>query len=135
MASLNRVVLIGNLTRDPELRFTPSGVSVASFGLAVNRPWKNSEGQQQTDFFRIVAWRKLAELCVEYIKKGSPVAVEGRLQSRTWETQEGQKRNTVEIVAENVQFLGRRQESFEDTEEPSEAKEEESDVSDEDIPF
>lgn len=109
MASLNRVILIGNLTRDPELRFTPSGSPVANFGLAVNRTYTNKQGEKvdNVDYFNIVAWAKLAELCSEYIRKGSPIAVEGRLQSRSWETTEGQKRSTVEVVAENVQFLGK----------------------------
>lgn len=107
MASLNRVVLIGNLTRDPEIRSTPDGTSVANLGIAVNRPWTNKQGERTTDFFNIVAWRKLAELCGQYLSKGSPVAIEGRLQSRSWETAEGQKRSTVEIVADNVQFLSR----------------------------
>jgi single-strand DNA-binding protein len=109
MASLNRVILIGNLTRDPELRFTPSGSPVAGFGLAVNRAYTNKQGErvENVDYFNIVVWAKLAELCAEYIHKGSPVALEGRLQSRSWETEEGQKRSTVEVVAENVQFLGR----------------------------
>lgn len=109
MASLNRVILVGNLTRDPELRFTPNGSAVAGFGLAVNRTYTNKQGEkvQNVDFFNIVVWAKLAELCNEYIHKGSPVALEGRLQSRSWETDEGQKRSVVEVVAENVQFLGR----------------------------
>ena len=109
MASLNRVILIGNLTRDPELRFTPSGSPVAGFGLAVNRVYTNKQGEkvENVDYFNIVVWAKLAELCAEYIHKGSPVAVEGRLQSRSWETEDGQKRSAVEIVAENVQFLAR----------------------------
>jgi len=109
LASLNRVILIGNLTRDPELRFTPSGSQVASFGLAVNRTYTNKQGErvENVDFFNIVVWAKLAELCGEYIRKGSPVAIEGRLQSRSWETEDGQKRSAVEVVAENVQFLGR----------------------------
>lgn len=109
MASLNRVILIGNLTRDPELRFTPTGSPVAGFGLAVNRVYTNKQGEkvENVDYFNIVVWAKLAELCAEYIHKGSPIAVEGRLQSRSWETEDGQKRSTVEIVAENVQFLAR----------------------------
>lgn len=113
MASLNRVILIGNLTRDPELRYTPGGSPVANFGLAVNRSFTNKQGEkvESVDYFNIVAWAKLAELCAEYIRKGSPVAVEGRLQSRSWETNEGQKRNTVEVIAENVQFLGRPSDS------------------------
>lgn len=110
MASLNRVVLVGNLTRDPDIRSTPNGTSVTNFGLAVNRRWTNKQGEKVdgVDYFNIVAWGKLAELCGEYIKKGSPVALEGRLQSRSWETEDGQKRSVVEIVAENVQFLGGR---------------------------
>ncbi|MDI6892862.1 MAG: single-stranded DNA-binding protein [Actinomycetota bacterium] len=109
MASLNRVVLIGNLTRDPELRFTPSGTSVANFGIAINRRRTNRQGERVdgVDYFNVVVWGRLAELCNEYIGKGAPVAIEGRLQSRSWETQDGQKRSTVEVVAENVQFLGR----------------------------
>jgi single-strand DNA-binding protein len=109
MASLNRVILIGNLTRDPELRFTPGGSAVAGFGLAVNRTYTNKQGEkvENVDFFNIVVWAKLAELCSQYLKKGSPAAIEGRLQSRSWETEQGQKRSTVEVVAENVQFLGR----------------------------
>lgn len=126
MAGLNRVVLIGNLTRDPELRSTPSGVPVTTLGLAVNRRWTNKVGErvESTDYFNIVAWSKLAELCSQYLKKGSPIAVDGRLQSRSWETEEGQKRSKVEIVAENIQFLGRREASstFEDTSLPSENK-------------
>lgn len=108
MAGLNRVVLVGNLTRDPQLRYTPSGTSVANFGIAVNRR-RTRQGEQinEVDFFNVVTWGKLAELCSNYIAKGSPVALEGRLQSRTWETEDGQKRTAVEIVAENVQFLGR----------------------------
>lgn len=109
MASMNRVVLLGNLTRDPELRSTPSGTSVANFGLAVNRRWTNRQGEKVdgVDYFNIVVWGKLAELCSDYIRKGSPVALEGRLQSRTWETEVGQKRSVVEVVAENIQFLGK----------------------------
>lgn len=108
MASLNRVVLVGNLTRDIDLRSTPSGKSVTTLRIAVNRRWKKESGEtvDNADYFNVVAWGKLAELCNEYIGKGSPIAVDGRLQSRSWETQEGQKRATVEVVAENIQFLG-----------------------------
>ena len=149
MASLNRVVLIGNLTRDPELRTTPSGTSVATLGIAVNRRWTNQQGEKvdNTDFFNIVAWGKLAELCSEYIRKGSPIAVDGRLQYRTWETPEGQKRSKVEVVAENVQFLGRPREArgeFTGTAEevstpeapkPAEGATAGSDVEESDVPF
>jgi len=105
--ALNRVVLVGNLTKDPELRSTPDGASVATLRLAVNRPWANKQGKREADFFTVIAWRKLAELCGQYLSKGSPVAIDGRLQSRNWETSDGQKRFAVEVVADNVQFLSR----------------------------
>ncbi|MDD2620069.1 MAG: single-stranded DNA-binding protein [Syntrophomonadaceae bacterium] len=98
---LNRVVLIGRLTRDPELRYTPSGTAVATFTLAVGRKFKRDE----TDFIPIVTWTKLAEHCANYLSKGRLVAVEGRIQVRTYETQEGQKRWVTEVVAEDVRFL------------------------------
>lgn len=110
MANMNRVILMGNLTRDVELRQTPSGSTVGSFGIAINRSYtKDGEKVENTDFFNVVVWAKLAELCNEYISKGSPIALEGRLQSRSWETEDGQKRSVVEVVAENVQFLGNKQ--------------------------
>ncbi len=107
MASLNKVFLIGNLTRDPELRYIPSGSAVATFTVAVNRVYKTQTGEkkEQVSFIRIVVWGRRAEVCGEYLSKGSPVFVEGRLQSRDWEAQDGQKRNTIEVVADNIQFL------------------------------
>jgi single-strand DNA-binding protein len=106
-ANLNKVLLIGNLTRDPELRYIPSGSAVATFTVAVNRVYKDQAGEkkEQTSFIRVVVWGRRAEVCGEYLSKGSPVFVEGRLQSRDWETQDGQKRSTVEVVADNIQFL------------------------------
>ena len=106
-ANLNKVLLIGNLTRDPELRYIPSGSAVATFTVAVNRVYKDQSGEkkEQTSFIRVVVWGRRAEVCGEYLSKGSPVFVEGRLQSRDWQTQDGQKRNTVEVVADNIQFL------------------------------
>ncbi|MFA5143391.1 MAG: single-stranded DNA-binding protein [Candidatus Omnitrophota bacterium] len=106
-ASLNKVLLIGNLTRDPELRYIPSGSAVATFTVAVNRVYKDQAGEkkEQVSFIRVVVWGRRAEVCGEYLSKGSPVFVEGRLQSRDWETQDGQKRSTVEVIADNVQFL------------------------------
>ncbi|MDD5135873.1 MAG: single-stranded DNA-binding protein [Candidatus Omnitrophica bacterium] len=106
-ANLNKVLLIGNLTRDPELRYIPSGSAVATFTVAVNRVYKDQAGEkkEQVSFIRVVVWGRRAEVCGEYLSKGSPIFVEGRLQSREWETQEGQKRSTVEVVADNVQFL------------------------------
>ena len=107
MASLNKVFLIGNLTRDPELRYIPSGSAVATFTVAVNRVFKSQTGEkkEQTSFIRVVVWARRAEVCGEYLSKGSPVFVEGRLQSREWEGQDGQKRSAVEVVADNIQFL------------------------------
>ncbi|WP_048601613.1 single-stranded DNA-binding protein [Rubeoparvulum massiliense] len=102
---INRVVLVGRLTRDPELRYTPSGVAVATFTLAVNRTYKNAQGEREADFINIVVWRQLAELCANYLKKGRQAAVDGRLQTRSYENNEGRKVYVTEVVAENVQFL------------------------------
>jgi single-strand DNA-binding protein len=109
MASLNRVLLIGNLTRAPELRYTPSGMAVSDLRLAVNRGYTTQGGEkrEETSFLTVVVWGKQAETCNEYLDKGSPILVEGRLQTRDWETKDGQKRNVVEVVADRVQFLGR----------------------------
>jgi single-strand DNA-binding protein len=109
MANLNRVFLMGNLTRDPELRYIPSGTAVATFTVASGRVYTLASGEkrEETCFVRVVAWSRQAELCGEYLSKGSPVFVEGRLQSRSWETPEGQKRSTLEVVAQNIQFLSR----------------------------
>jgi single-strand DNA-binding protein len=108
MANLNRVFLMGNLTRDPELRYIPSGQAVTTFSLAINRVYtQNGERKEDTSFVRIVTWARLAETCGQYLKKGSPAFIEGRLQSRSWETQDGQKRSTMEVVASSVQFLNR----------------------------
>lgn len=104
----NRVILIGRLTRDPELRYTPNGVAVASFTLAVDRNYKNSKGEKETDFIPCVVFRQLAELCANYLAKGKLAAVDGRLQIRFYETQDGQRRWVTEVVAENVRFLSPR---------------------------
>lgn len=106
---LNRVILIGRLTADPELRYTPTGLPVASFRLAVDRP-KNQAGEKQTDFVNIVAWRQQAEFAANYLNKGRLVAIEGRLQIRQWTTQDGQRRTTAEVVCDRVQGLDRRKE-------------------------
>jgi len=105
--SFNQVILMGNLTRDPELRQTPNGHSVASFGLALNRSYKGADGNwlEATDFIDIVAWGPLGERVTQYLTKGRPCLVNGRLQSRSWE-QDGQKRSKVEVVAQDVTFLG-----------------------------
>ncbi len=101
----NHVTIIGNLTRDPELRFTPSGAAVANFGLAVNRRWRNqqtNEWEEQVSFFDIVCWRELAENVAESLTKGSRVMVSGRLDQRSWETDNGEKRSKVEVVADEI---------------------------------
>ncbi|MDQ4063756.1 MAG: single-stranded DNA-binding protein [Actinomycetota bacterium] len=110
MVSFNRVVLAGNLTRDPELRFTNNGIPVCGFGIAVNRVRSKSE---EVDFFDITAWRELGETIANYKKKGDPILVEGKLQYRTWEAQDGSKRSKVDVVADNIQFLGGRGEGGE----------------------
>lgn len=107
---MNHIVLIGRLTRDPELRYTPNGVAVANFTLAVDRPVANQQSEREADFIRIVAWQKQAEVCANYLKKGRLVAVEGRLQIRNYETQDGQKRQAAEVIANRVQFLERARE-------------------------
>lgn len=106
---VNRVLLTGRLTRDPEVRYTPSGHAVATLALAVNRPYKDQAGawQEETCFLSVVVWDRQAELAGEQLKKGSAVFVEGRLTSRSWETPEGQKRQVLEVRADRVQFLDR----------------------------
>ena len=110
MASVNRVILIGNLGRDPELRYTAGGQPVASFSVATNERWNDREGktQERTEWHRIVVWGKQGENCANYLQKGRTVYIEGRLQTREWEDKEGQKRQTTEVVAQTVQFLDRR---------------------------
>lgn len=101
----NRVILIGRLTKDPELRYTTNGTGVASFTLAVDRNFKSSNGEKETDFINIIAWRNLGERCSEYLSKGKLAAVEGRLQLRNYEGQDGVKRTVAEVVADDVRFL------------------------------
>ena len=107
MASLNKVLLIGNLTKDPELRYTPNGTAVANLRIAVNRKFKDRTGELKEDtcFVTVTAWDKQAEICKQYLKKGSPIFVEGILQSRSWDTPDGQKRSTIDVRAERIQFL------------------------------
>jgi single-strand DNA-binding protein len=109
---LNHIVLIGRLTKDPESQYTPSGIALAKFSIAVDRPTKNPEtGERETDFFDIVAWRRTAEFVTQYMTKGRLVAVEGRLQIRSWIAQDGTKRKAAEIIADNVQGLDRPKEA------------------------
>jgi len=146
MASLNKVMLIGNLGADPELRYTPSGAAVASFNIATKDQWTSKEGEKQerTEWHRIVAWRRLGEICGEYLHKGSLVYVEGSLQTRDWEDRDGNKRRTTEIVAWRMQMLDRAGKSGEavsteerfPTEEPVEATPlAEPEEPEDDIPF
>lgn len=102
---LNRSILVGRLTKDPDLRYTPSGVAVATFTLAVNRNYKNANGEQETDFINIVVWRKPAENVANYVKKGSLVGIDGRIQTRYYDGQDGKRVYITEVVAESVQFL------------------------------
>jgi len=110
MPNYNRVLLMGNLTRDPELRYTPNGSPVANLRIAINRTYRTQSGEQKEEvcYVGIIAWGKQAESCSEYLTRGSPVFVEGRLQSRAWETEDGQKRSVLEVVAERIQFLGKK---------------------------
>ena len=107
MPSINKIIVIGNLGRDPDMRFTPTGTPVTSFGVATNRKYTTSEGEQkeETEWFTIVTWNKLAERCNQYLTKGQLIYVEGRLHSRTWDGQDGQKHFVNEIIASQVTFL------------------------------
>ena len=109
MPNLNKVLLMGNLTKDPELRYTSSGAPVANLRMAVNRVYQSKTGEKKEDvcFITVVVWQKQAEAAGEYLKKGDPLFVEGRLQSKSWETEDKQKRTTIEVVAERIQFLSR----------------------------
>ncbi len=108
MAGINKVILVGRLGKDPEVRYTPSGVAVANFSIATSEEWKDKDtGQKQerTEWHRIVAWRRLGEICGEYLRKGKQVYIEGRIQTKSWEDREGNTRYTTEIVAQNMQML------------------------------
>ncbi|CAM4435707.1 MAG: single-stranded DNA-binding protein [Paenibacillus macerans] len=102
---LNRVILIGRLTRDPELRYTPSGVAVTQFTIAVDRPFTSQGGEREADFIPVVTWRQLAETCANYLRKGRLTAVEGRIQVRNYENNEGRRVYVTEVIADNVRFL------------------------------
>jgi len=134
---LNRIILIGRLAQDPELRYTPAeGVAVATFSLAVERPFANQKGEKEVDFIRIVVWRKQAENCANYLSKGRLAAVEGRLQLRSYEDRDGIKRTIAEVVASSVTFLdGRKDISGGRDREASLNDEESFDVRDDDVPF
>ncbi len=141
MAGVNKVILVGRLGKDPEIRYMPSGVTVANFVIATSEEWKDREtGQKQerTEWHRIVAWRRLGEICGEYLRKGIQVYIEGKLQTRSWDDRDGNKRYTTEIVAQNMQILtpaankGARPES---TEEGGMPYDEPITIPEDDIPF
>jgi single-strand DNA-binding protein len=137
---VNKVILIGNLGSDPETRTTPSGTKVATFNLATNEGWTGKDGtrQERTEWHRIVAWGKLADICEQYLRKGRQVYIEGRLTTRSWEDKQGGQRKTTEIVAQTMQMLGGRApgeaEAAEETEAPEFAAETVK-VDDDDLPF
>ncbi len=119
----NRIVLIGRLTRDPELRYTPAGQAVASFSIAVDRPFKSQNGEKQTDFIDVVTWRKVAEQVGQYLSKGRLVALEGRLQIRSYDDRNGIRRKAAEVVANTVRFLDGRKQTAEAEDEAGTAEE------------
>jgi single-strand DNA-binding protein len=141
---LNKVILIGNLGRDPEVRYTPGGLAVANFSMATSETWTNKEGEKETrtEWHRIVAWGKLGEICGEYLSKGKQVYIEGRIQTREWEDKEGNKRYTTEIIALQMLMLGSRESADEPRTSPSSDMETSnlpgppiSKTKDDDIPF
>jgi single-strand DNA-binding protein len=145
LADLNRVFMVGRLTKDPELRQTTNGTSVANFTIALNRRYKSATGEwkDEATYAGVVAWQKLAELCKQYLAKGRAVLVEGKLQNRNWETEDGQKRSTIEIRADRIEFLDREaRTSFgtgapgsETSPEPVHGEEPALSKSDDDLPF
>ena len=112
---LNRAVIVGRLTRDPDLRYTPNGVAVANFTVAANRPFKNQQGEQEADFINCVAWRNQAENLANYMKKGSLIGVDGRIQTRSYDNKEGNRVFVTEVLTENIQFLEPRSKNEERT--------------------
>jgi single-strand DNA-binding protein len=124
---LNKVMIIGNLGRDPEMRYTPSGKPVTTFSVATSRTWSTSDGEkrEETEWFNVVAWSSLAEICKQYLSKGQQVYIEGRLQTRHWDDQEGNKHTSVEIVANEMIILSERRETGESSTEAESIDEEE----------
>ena len=135
--SLNKVMIIGNVGRDPEMRYTPDGKAQAKFSVAVSRVWTNQEGErkEETEWFNVVAWDKLAEICGNYITKGQKVYVEGRLQTRTWEGQDGQKHKSIDVVARDVVFMSSRTKTSAPDEEPALATPGGGEIEPNDLPF
>ncbi len=116
---MNKVILIGRLTRDPELRYTGSNTPVATFSLAVNRSFTNQNGEREADFINCVVWRKLAETVKNYLSQGSQVAVEGRIQTRNYDDQNGQRRYVTEVVVENIDFVGTKRDNSQSSNQPN----------------
>lgn len=140
---LNRVILIGRLTKDPELRYTPAGVAVTQFTLAVDRPFTSQGGEREADFIPVVTWRQLAETCANYLRKGRLTAVEGRIQTRNYENNEGKRVYVTEIIADNVRFLESGNSRNQSSPPPSEPNNKDPfsddgkpiDIADDDLPF
>ena len=130
---MNKLIIVGNLTKDPELSETPSGISYAKFTVAVSRNYTNSDGERETDFFDITAWRERAELCVKYLKKGSKVGIVGSVQFRTYEDDDGNKRKITEIKVDEIEFLTPKSSSEEAK--PSKKVKPQLEETDEDLPF
>ncbi|HLE08033.1 MAG TPA: single-stranded DNA-binding protein [Thermodesulfobacteriota bacterium] len=137
MAGVNKVILVGNLGKDPEIRYTPGGVAVANFTLATSENWTSKEGKKETktEWHRIVAFGRLAEICGEYLNKGKQVYIEGKIQTRQWEDKDGNKRYTTEIVANTLQMLGRAEKAEEAAPAGMPAAEEPPATETDDIPF
>ncbi len=134
---LNKVMIIGHLGKDPEMRYTPSGRPVTTFTVAVSRSWNSADGERhaETEWFNVVAWGNLAEICKQYLTKGQQVYVEGRLQTRRWDDKEGQKHTSVEIVANEMMMLGDRRDANHATSDESLAAEGEVVAPDDEFPF
>ena len=132
---MNNVVLIGRLVRDPDMRYTPNGVAVTTFTLAVDRPFSNNKGEREADFIQIVTWRQLAEACANNLDKGRMVAVQGRIQTRSYENNEGRKVYVTEVVADTVRFLERSEKQKPDNQDPFAGEGREIDIDTSDLPF
>ena len=134
---LNKVMIIGHLGRDPEMRYTPSGRPVTTYTVAVSRSWNTADGERrsETEWFNIVAWGNLAEICKQFLHKGQQVFVEGRLQTRRWEDKEGQKHTNVEVVASEMMMLGERRDEAKASQESETEEETEPAIDDDEFPF
>jgi len=137
MAGVNKWIGIGNLTKDPEIKYATSGAAIANFSVACNESWKNKDGtkEEKVEFISIVAFSKLAEICGQFLVRGKQVYVEGRIQTREWEDKSGNKRYTTEIIASQVQFLGAKNDTPKEEVEPAVDKKVEEDIEEEDLPF